>query len=81
MNWSRDSAIGIADGYGMDGLGVGFRVPVGAKFFSSSSPPDEFFGPPNYIIYVGALTNFWLLLFPIFLFAAKPKEFFLDGLR
>jgi hypothetical protein len=30
--------------------------------------------------YIGALIRLWLSLFPIFLFAAKPKEFFLDGL-
>jgi hypothetical protein len=29
---SRDSAIGIATGYGLDGRGVGVRVPVGARF-------------------------------------------------
>jgi hypothetical protein len=27
------------------------------------------------------LISFWLFLFPIFLFAAQPKEFFLDGLK
>jgi hypothetical protein len=29
---SRDSAVGIATGYGLDGRGVGVRVPVGARF-------------------------------------------------
>jgi hypothetical protein len=28
--------------------------------------------------YVGLLMSFWLFLFPIFLLAAQPKEFFLD---
>jgi hypothetical protein len=32
-------------------------------------------------LYVGVLISLWLLLFPIFLFAAQPKEFFLDGLK
>jgi hypothetical protein len=29
---SRDSALGIATGYGRDGRGVGVRVPLGASF-------------------------------------------------
>jgi hypothetical protein len=33
------------------------------------------------ILYVGELISIWLFLFPIFLFAAQPKEFFLDGLK
>jgi hypothetical protein len=32
-------------------------------------------------IYVGALIRLWLFQFPIFLFAAQLKEFFLDGLK
>jgi hypothetical protein len=32
-------------------------------------------------IYIGMLVSLWLFLFPIFLFAAQPKEFFLDGLK
>jgi hypothetical protein len=32
-------------------------------------------------LYVGALISLWLFLFSIFLFAAQPKEFFLDGLK
>jgi hypothetical protein len=31
--------------------------------------------------YVGVLTSLWLFLFLMFLFAAKPKEFFLAGLK
>jgi hypothetical protein len=27
------------------------------------------------------LISLWLFLFPIFLFAAQPKQFFLDGLK
>jgi hypothetical protein len=34
-NGSRDSAVGIATGYGLDDQGVGVRVPVGPRFFSS----------------------------------------------
>jgi hypothetical protein len=34
---SRDSAVGIATGYGLDGRGVRVRVPVGARIFFMSS--------------------------------------------
>jgi hypothetical protein len=33
------------------------------------------------IFYVGVLIRLWLSYFPIFLFAAQPKEFFMDGLK
>jgi hypothetical protein len=32
---SRDSVVGIATGYGLDDRGVGVRVPVGSRVFSS----------------------------------------------
>jgi hypothetical protein len=32
-------------------------------------------------MYVGVLISLWLFVYPIFLFAAQPKEFFLDGLK
>jgi hypothetical protein len=32
-------------------------------------------------IYVGVLISLWLFLFPVSLFAAQPKEFFLYGLK
>jgi hypothetical protein len=35
----------------------------------------------KYLSYVGVLISRWLILFPIFLFAAEPREFFLDGLK
>jgi hypothetical protein len=34
-----------------------------------------------FILHVGVLISLWLFLFPIFLFLAQPKEFFLDGLK
>jgi hypothetical protein len=34
-----DSAVGIATGYGLDDQGVGVRVPVGLRIFSTSSRP------------------------------------------
>jgi hypothetical protein len=37
--WSRDSVVGIATGYGLDEGGVGVRVPVGSRIFSTSSRP------------------------------------------
>jgi hypothetical protein len=37
---SRDSSLGIAaTSYGLDERGVGFRVPVGLRIFSTSSRP------------------------------------------
>jgi hypothetical protein len=38
---SRDSAVGIASGYGLDDRGVRVRVPVGSRIFSSSRRPDS----------------------------------------
>jgi hypothetical protein len=32
-NWSQDSAVGIATGYGLDDRRVGVRIPVVAKIF------------------------------------------------
>jgi hypothetical protein len=44
---SRDSEVGIATGYGLDDRGVGVRVPVGARIFSSPRRPDRLWGPSN----------------------------------
>jgi hypothetical protein len=41
LNGSRDSAVGIATGYGLDDLGVGVRVLVGSRIFSSPRRPDR----------------------------------------
>jgi hypothetical protein len=38
---SRDSSVGIATGYGMDDRGVGVRVPVWSRIFSSPRRPDR----------------------------------------
>jgi hypothetical protein len=42
---SGDSAVGIATGYGLDDLGVGVRVPLGSRIFSSPRCPDRLWGP------------------------------------
>jgi hypothetical protein len=57
--WSRDSSVGIATGYGLDGRGVGVRVPVEAKFFSSPRRPERLWAPPN------LLPNAYRGLFPL----------------
>jgi hypothetical protein len=41
---------GIATGYGLDSRGVGVRVPVGSRIFSSSHHPDRLWGPPNLLL-------------------------------
>jgi hypothetical protein len=49
---SRDSAVGIATGYGLDDWEFGVRVPVGSRIFTSPCRPDRFCGPPN-LLYNG----------------------------
>jgi hypothetical protein len=49
---SRDSAVGIATGYGLDDIEVGVRVPVGSRIFTSPCRPDRLCGPPN-LLYKG----------------------------
>jgi hypothetical protein len=44
---SRDSAVGIATGYGLEDQGFGVRVPVGARIFTSPRRPDRLWGPPS----------------------------------
>jgi hypothetical protein len=47
LKGSRDSSVGIATGYRLDDRGVGFRVSVGSRIFSSSRSPHRFWGPPS----------------------------------
>jgi hypothetical protein len=42
---SQDSVVRIATGYGLDDQGVGVRVPVGSRIFSSPRRPDRLWGP------------------------------------
>jgi hypothetical protein len=53
---SRDSAVGIATGYGLDDRGVAVRVPVGSRMFSSPRRPDRLWGPPSLLSVSGALS-------------------------
>jgi hypothetical protein len=47
LSGSRDSAVGIATGYGLDEGGVGVRVPIGSRIFASSCRPDRLCPPPH----------------------------------
>jgi hypothetical protein len=44
---SRDSVVGIATGYGLNDRGVGVRVAVGLRIFSSPRRPDRLWCLPN----------------------------------
>jgi hypothetical protein len=52
-----DSAVGIATGYGLGDRGVGVRVPVEPRVFSSPRRPDRLWGLPPIQWVSGAL--FW----------------------
>jgi hypothetical protein len=44
---SRDSSVGAATGYWLDDRGVGVRVPVGWRIFTSPCRPDRLWASPN----------------------------------
>jgi hypothetical protein len=46
---SLGRAVGIATGYGLDGRGVGIRVPVESRIFTSTYRLDRLWGPPNFL--------------------------------
>jgi hypothetical protein len=54
---SRDNAVGIATGYGLDDRGVGVRVPVRSRIFSSQRRPDRLWGPLS-LLYNGYRGHF-----------------------
>jgi hypothetical protein len=56
---SRASAVGIATGYGLDGRGVGVRVPDRVKnfLFSTSSRPPLEAHPASYPMGTGTLLH------------------------
>jgi hypothetical protein len=54
---SLGNVIGTATSYGLDGRGVGGRIPVQTKFVSSPSRPGRFWEPPS------LLSNGYLGLF------------------
>jgi hypothetical protein len=45
---SRSSTVSIATGYGLDNQGVGFRVPVRSRIFTSPYCPDWLWGTPTF---------------------------------
>jgi hypothetical protein len=46
-NRGRHSSVGMAIGYGLDDRGIGVRVPIGSRIFSSPQRPDRLWGPPS----------------------------------
>jgi hypothetical protein len=46
---SRDSAVALAIGYGVDDRDVGVQVQVGSRIFSSPRRPDRLWGLPSLI--------------------------------
>jgi hypothetical protein len=85
----RNSALGIATGYGLDDRGVEVRVPVGSITFSSPSCPDRFCGymspslnPVNQMNLIYTVSSISLIIILIYLYLDTDLSgglfFFLD---
>jgi hypothetical protein len=58
-----------------------FNPEDGGSVFPRNSAMSVYKTFTHAIKCVGVLISLWLFLFPIFLFAAQPKEIFLDQLK
>jgi hypothetical protein len=47
LKGSQDSVVTMATGCGLDDQGVGVRIPVGSRIFSTPSYPDWLWRPPS----------------------------------
>jgi hypothetical protein len=58
---SWDSAVGIVTGYGLEDGGVGVRVPVGSRIFSSPHRSDRLLGRSSLLSsgYQGKAARAW----------------------
>jgi hypothetical protein len=54
---SRDSAVGIATGYGLEDRVVRVRIPVCLRIYTCLHHPDRLWGPPS-LLYNGYLGLF-----------------------
>jgi hypothetical protein len=73
LHFLTSTAVALREGRELGWWSGGTGPPLLAIFYS-------FFARLNYS-YVRVLMSFRLFLFPIFLFAAQPRQFFLDGLK
>jgi hypothetical protein len=48
-NTTRDSAVGIATGYRLDGRGVQIRFPVCSRIVCSPQRPDRLWDSPSFL--------------------------------
>jgi hypothetical protein len=57
MLYVLHSVVGIATGYWLDDGGIGVRVPVGSRIFSSPNRPDRLWGSPLRVNWPGRETD------------------------
>jgi hypothetical protein len=58
------------------GITVYCEIPILHVFTGTQQFFSSIYGD-----YMGVMISLWRFLFPIFIFAAQPKEFFLGGLK